>query len=627
MTVEILRLCGMQTAEAEQAANVLLDLQAGPRDLRNLLVLDDTALLMHHAPVYRRLDKAGRVEELLCVAIGRRAENDRALFLPGNLGGTQGSPVLWVSNPAGIDWRMAAAAIAIGHPPGKATGLDCLVELLTVDDMFKHVYKIFVEKVPGRVANPGLRLAGQDDEMATFAAAVGVAVRALCAPGSGADGPFLELLPSPRDIPTLTVDGRLARYRDEVARSARRKLTGFGSKLRRQAALQARFIEAGNALTDLRDLVAKLLRNAQTVGELTDNQRRLIAEAGVRFSPEEPHSSLTITSGAATEPSPVYRVVLKAIQGGDTLTLVARRLTLTERELKRRGSASYLQELDEHCPPWLIDRLVNPAKRFSRDGDPTAVRHDRSLDDAMSAARAIEDLVIAVANREWSRAGTSHNEVARIRVALDGVCRAMTEQAERGDGQERRPRGARLSRLGEALMPVLHDLVFRVLAAESTQPSTSGQEAFEAARGRTARLLIHWALHVHAEGVLSPPPFATSVVQDTAPYADEDDVAEIRAALLYQPDQEMWQLCAPEDLGMLNTAASLQVVRFASRLDKDALAGLVPGDQPVWTSSGSHAGLLRLVSLGPGSVSSSWNDPPSNAESSVTESSPARETP
>ena len=84
-------------------------------------------------------------------------------------------------------------------------------------------------------------------------------------------------------------------------------------------------------------------------------------------------------------------------------------------------------------------------------------------------------------------------------------------------------------------------------------------------------------------------------------------MAEIREALLYPPRQEMWQLCAPGDLGALDVAAVPEVVRFASRLNKDALAGTLPGEQPVWTSSGSFAGLLRLVPLRPGFVSSSWS--------------------
>jgi hypothetical protein len=230
----------------------------------------------------------------------------------------------------------------------------------------------------------------------------------------------------------------------------------------------------------------------------------------------------------------------------------------------------------------------------------------------MPAAKALDDLIVAVANLEWSPLTASASEVARIRVALEGVRKALTDYA---DAVGSAGNGARPTRLGESLAPVLRDLVLQVLPTESVQPSASGQEAFEAARQRAAGLLADWVQHVQANGVSSQPPFAKSGVHDVFPYADEDDVAEIREALLYRPIQEMWQLCAPADLGALNAAVVPEVVRFASRLNRDALAGTVPGDQPVWTSSGSYAGILRLVPLRSGLVSTSWS------ESSATEPS------
>ena len=613
MTIEILRLCGMATAEAEQAANTLLNIRTGPRDLRNLLVLDDTARLVGHAPVYRRLDTASRVEDMLCVAVGPRSGNDLVLQLPGNLGGTQGSPVLWVSDPAGIDWRVATAAPAMGHPPSRANGLDHLVELLSVEDMFKRAHRALIEKVPGRVASPGLRLAGADDEAATFAAALAVAIRRLCDPGPGADGPFPALLPAQAGGATLAEGGRLARYRDEVAESvaaasdALGKLTGLSGVLRRgNDRAHAHLIEAGAALADLRDLVTQLLRDANTAGELTGNQRRLVTDEGIRFPAGPLPPSTGRTAGSAAEQLPVHRAIAEAIRGGDTLTLVARRLTLTERELKRRGSASYLKDVVERCPQPLLDQLANPPQRLPRRAGAAEARHELGLDAAMRAAKALEDLIVAVANREWSPVTASPGEVARIRVALDGIRKALTEHA---DAVSSAGSGARLTRLGESLAPALRDLVLRVLPAESAQPSASGQEAFEAAHQRATGLLADWVLHVRANGVSSQPPFAKFGVADVVPYADEDDVAEIREALLYRPAQEMWQLCAPDDLSALNATVVPEVVRFASRLNRDALAGTLPGDQPVWTSSGSYAGLLRLVPLRPSSVSSSWSEP------------------
>ena len=610
MTVEILRLSGLPAAGAEQAAIQMLDHRIGPRDLRNLLVLDDIALLNDHAQVYVRLDSARRVEDLLCVAVGSLNGDGRELRLPGNLGGTQGAPVVWVSDPFGIDWRAAAAAIAIGHPPGKVSGLDHLVELLSIEDIFARVHKILIEEVPDRVASPGLLLAGAEDEAATFAAGLIMAIRALCDPGPGSSGPFLMLLPSQAGGATLVEDGKIARYRDDVftaidvASDALAKLTGLGGMFRRgKSEVNARVIDAGAALSDFRDLVARLLREANATRRLSDSQRRRVSEAGIRFLPvSKPPSQ----AGAAAEKSPVHQAIAEAIREGDTFVRVIRRLTLTERELKRRGSAHYLHDVDDRCPPPLLDLLADPPHRLRRRARGAEAQHKLGLDEALRAAKALEDLVVTVANREWSTATASREEVARIRVALDGVCKALTERADADANTSRPARGTRLARLGERLTVFLHDLALSVLAVEYTKPSTGAQEAFGAARKRAAELLTEWVLHVQANGVSSQPSFAVSSAREGVLYTDESGVAEIRDALTSQPAQEMWQLCAPGDCSILNVASAPLVVRFASRLNKDMLVGSLPGEEPIWTPSGSYAGLLRLIPLRSGRVSSTW---------------------
>jgi hypothetical protein len=146
--------------------------------------------------------------------------------------------------------------------------------------------------------------------------------------------------------------------------------------------------------------------------------------------------------------------------------------------------------------------------------------------------------------------------------------------------------------------------VLTVLNAESASPSAGGHEAFEHGHNRTAGLLEEWTRHVQAKGMHSQPSFADSGVYQVA-YVGEDDVAEIREALQYEPTQVMWQLCAPGDLSALDTAVLPQAVRFAPRMNRNALAGeLSPAT--VWTSAGSCAGLLRLVPLRAGIASSTW---------------------
>jgi hypothetical protein len=93
------------------------------------------------------------------------------------------------------------------------------------------------------------------------------------------------------------------------------------------------------------------------------------------------------------------------------------------------------------------------------------------------------------------------------------------------------------------------------------------------------------------------PPFAVEDGIEILPAGvNEAGAAEVREAVVYGPQREMWQLCLPGDLDALDLSAPPSVVRFAPRQYKEALAGTVPSDT-VWTSSGGYAGLLRLVPL------------------------------
>jgi hypothetical protein len=188
-------------------------------------------------------------------------------------------------------------------------------------------------------------------------------------------------------------------------------------------------------------------------------------------------------------------------------------------------------------------------------------------------------------------------EVARARIALDGISKRLAEHADHAATPPGGARASRLTRLSESLTPFLCDLVDKVLAAESATPSSGGSEAYERAWSKTGDLIEDWHKQVTENGPLSPPSFATSAVHDHT-YAD-DDIAAIKEALLHDPRQEMWQLCAPDDIGVLSSAESPQVVAFAPRTTEHVLSQVLPSDMRDvrWTTSGSHAGLIRLVPL------------------------------
>jgi hypothetical protein len=287
----------------------------------------------------------------------------------------------------------------------------------------------------------------------------------------------------------------------------------------------------------------------------------------------------------------------------------------TEQQVARYGSDKYRPRIAQLCPQALIEMLASAPRKAPR-GDIDKVRQELGLDQANTAAQALSALIIDVANREWSPTAVTPAELVRARAALDGTGKALTEYARGASGARGGVRAARAARLGESLLPVLRELVLRQVAAELAAPSANGPEALRSAHGRATALLTSWAAHVQAHGVTALPPFAGDLALVGA-HSIEEDVATVREALLYPVREEMWQLCAPGDLSALDVDADTVSIRFASRLTERALAGL-PGGEPVWTSSGTFAGQLRLVQLRAGVAESTWGTAdPAGAQSAM----------
>jgi hypothetical protein len=494
-----------------------------------------------------------------------------------------------------------------------------LIKLLVLDEVFDKILEV-MEGFPHRAASPGLWLAGADDEAATFAGALAAAIRRVCDPGSGPDGPFRELLPDQAGGARLAENGPLARHIDrlgesdrEIARALDGK-SGLGGVLRRgDGDIPRHVARAGEALASLRDLVDRLMREAHVPAgaELEPRQRSLVRNAGVEFEAEMAPRMLRPTAGTAppAQEALAYRAVAGAIRAGDSIPVTGKRLMATEQQAARHGSDRYRPRIGQLCPQPLTEALAAAPRKTPR-GDIGKVRRELGLDQAQAAAQALAALVIDVANREWSPTAVTPAELVRVRAALDGTGKALAGYARAASGARGGVRAARAARLGESLLPVLRELVLRQVAAELAAPSANGPEALRSAHDRAAALLAAWAAHVQAHGVTALPPFASDLAVAGAQSAEED-VATVREALLYPVREEMWQLCAPGDLSALDVDAEAVSIRFASRLTERALAGL-PGGEPVWTSSGTFAGQLRLVQLRAGVAESSWGtaDPP-----------------
>jgi hypothetical protein len=721
--VHALRLSGLDGCEAVQAVRSLLS-DRSKADLSSLIVLDDTATLLDHTTAFEHLLTSGRLNHLLCVAIGPPARNDRTVTLPGSISSGQGSVVLWVSDPIGVDWRLEASAPATARPDAKLSGLHHLVEVLSAAEIFDEVRDL-VLALPGGVASPGLRLDEASDMVSGFpfalAAAIGRLTESQATTASRVDQ--VEVLISRladqlAGTAELDQNGQLAQARArceaeaETAVTALDELAGLGGLFGAgQPGVRAReqVVATGEALRDFKKMASDLFDYAHAHGGLSEQQRQRVHDMGLRLADRrvaEPHDPLS--PGSAPPSDVVTKAAIDAVHAGDRLPTVAERLVIAERRLTPRGSRVYLDDLDACCPPFLAERLLNPkpppgSQRWvplagaiasalgalggkagiatgvavallwtgivalstgtRSGGNPTRMRtamevnlagalagaavgvaigfalsppvfvsaigltlaivivlvagarswhgrvlawkHDLWPQQAADAADAAADLVVKVGASEWSADAAILDAIARTKVTVTGIVDQLREyavQVQTSSAEARRWQNARLS---SSFEPTLRDLVISVLAAQPARGYPDGQEAYRNVMARTEDLIRQWNAIAVERGPFARPPFATASERDDA-YIEPDDLGAIATAASYDPDDVMWQLCAPADLAMLDTHGRKAVVAFAPRMMRQALIRLLPSDT-VWTSSGQYAGLLRLVPLRPGRVILDWS--------------------
>lgn len=234
--------------------------------------------------------------------------------------------------------------------------------------------------------------------------------------------------------------------------------------------------------------------------------------------------------------------------------------------------------------------LALKAARASWRSRADAWARDRGLD---SAERAVGDLLaVATAAGDWARArAATADAAARMSAALEQVSAGIRNHVSSAQVMPRpdpRVENCLADLVERAMAPRVRDL-----AAGSTA------EHAECARVVTTELLAVWHAHASEHGVYAPPPFARERdVQAAA--IPEEELPELIAAAGADAHATMWQLCATEDLPLLDLgSAPTAVVRFAPLRDRAALEDLLPAGT-VWTRSAQRAGTLRLVPARPG---------------------------
>ncbi|MEO5878370.1 MAG: hypothetical protein ABIS86_10115 [Streptosporangiaceae bacterium] len=359
--VVLLDLRDQQTDRAYEAVLELLANTDEP-DLTRLLVVEHAASVALHRQAFEQLLTARRVDSLLCVVIGPPAEDGGAISMPASIAAGQSSGVLWVLDPAGIDWplRASAAAVRREEAAGPGNGLRRLLDVLQIAEVFDRASRL-AAAVPGGVSCPGLWLAGEQSDQSEFLLAlVAVTERLLDEAGGG-------LLPDREDLGPLPVPaGSVKLGNGPVATAFRQCRQSVESTIDLVSSLPesdhllapaspARdlVIEVGFRLAELRGGVEHLLASAPGSGELTSSQQRAVAAQGVVLPPLEDFDAGRIRAA-------MTRYVHEGLNREISLPRMSADLRDLTRELERTGADRHTVVIERACPEELLARLKDP---------------------------------------------------------------------------------------------------------------------------------------------------------------------------------------------------------------------------------------------------------------------------
>lgn len=238
------------------------------------------------------------------------------------------------------------------------------------------------------------------------------------------------------------------------------------------------------------------------------------------------------------------------------------------------------------------------------------------LDRAMRAADEASVLLERAA-ADWAalEAQTeARDALSRFQSAVGGIQRALGRRLSELD----RETPGRPPRLRHEYLDAVRGQVCD-LVLEALRPSLNVLHRYDlAAHSRDAdhraeALLREWRHHVDSHGPVEPPPFATE--RDDPALIPDERLAALVLAAAADPLEEMWQLCAPADLALLDVMGGPPAaVRFAPAAGRTAFRHRMPSDV-LWISA-PHSGVLRLAPLRAGTVRWSWGGESGEADSS-----------
>jgi len=346
-------------------------------DACRLLLIDDAARLGEHHDLFETILASRRVDSMICLAIGPPVDRPQGQALRATPVLTVESvALLWVGDESGVAWRMDTRG-AVRPPEAVQTDgsqpLSRLVAALLTAEVFDHVVAA-VAQLPNRAANPGLRTAAGQLDLATLLAGHAQAIAMVT--GRDADEPTIErggpslencelLVGGDTVLPgyagPLRPDSPLVRLRAESERSCREAdrlvrqmagLSGLVRPARSGPGVLAAVSTAGRRLGEYHDALTDVLELGDSAGTVDSSRRIELERQGVCWDPVPGLNRLTIVAR-------LQSAVDGAIGRYPLRTLASWLLLVSDRAMPQ-GSAAHLDRLDRLNPMATAPRLSSP---------------------------------------------------------------------------------------------------------------------------------------------------------------------------------------------------------------------------------------------------------------------------
>jgi len=343
-------------------------------DFSRAVIIDEVARLAEHDEVYTHILTSGVDVKVLCIAVGQFDSGDPAVAIhrPYQLQ-PPWAATLWVSDAAGIGWRMESSQADTVYQRGSLDADQmppaALTDSLAIPQVFDRVLEA-VGGMAGAVASPGMRINHSGVDPSRLRNALQKAIHQLTRSSTGGlqQGPAIE-------TSSLIGGSREGSSRRDPLRPG-----GELDELNQQCQLAAD--DAATAAQRLRgpsgllmgmhgsQMRSALTRLSETAGQFAGAIEQLLDFADPQTSFETAHYEELNRHGIDIAP-PTRRetavavdvlsdLTHTALDRHQTLPVIAEALREAADQLIPKGTRPYLERLNRLCPDRALRRLARP---------------------------------------------------------------------------------------------------------------------------------------------------------------------------------------------------------------------------------------------------------------------------